>query len=213
MLRCSGKAPVQLKWGFLQATMSERCQHRAMGNIFWVWGLMGTAGTFSSSVLPPLWNCCWAPAHGMPLISLPHLWLLCHYNLRSEFDEGFKLPSLSKEADGATVSVLWMWRPGLLGWAMFAVSWHEKKLVLCDLNPHWWMSSLFVQDSWIPMKTDFDSNSIVSNSILKSLFKAATQQGKADELHVNNMQHCYFSSHLCVWDVYCCAHSSTWNKT
>lgn len=131
----------------------------------------------------------------------------------SEFDEGFKLPSLSKEADGATVSVLWMWRPGLLGWAMFAVSWHEKKLVLCDLNPHWWMSSLFVQDSWIPMKTDFDSNSIVSNSILKSLFKAATQQGKADELHVNNMQHCYFSSHLCVWDVYCCAHSSTWNKT
>lgn len=213
MLRCSGKASVPQKWGFSfcckQLWVSD-ASTRPWGTFFWVCGMVGTS---SSSVLPLLWSCCWALAHGTPLIPLPHLWSLCHYNLRPELDEGFKFPLVSKEADGAAVSVLWMWRPGLLGWAMFAVSWHENKSVVCDLNPHWWMHSWCIQGSWIPVKTDFDGNLIISNSILKSLFKAAAQQGIADELHIKNTQHCYSSFHLCVWDIYCCAHSSTWNKT
>jgi len=50
----------------------------------------------------------------------------------------------------------------------------------------------------VPVKTDFDGNLIISNSILKSLFKEAAQQGVADELHVNKTQHLYSAFCLCV---------------
>lgn len=212
--------------------MWERCQPwgcwrqegQRPGNI-WCWGrgALWHARHF--------WHGCWScPAHGAsaaahglvtaPANPLPRLQpcFCCH--LRPELHEGFKSSLLLKETQGLLSPFFNQW--GLSSfmetWAV-GLSQAGSKLAGKIIDGVWSESSLLdvflvcIHDSCVSKKTDFDGNLIISNSILKSLFKAAARQGVADELYINNSQHRHSSFCLCVWDIYCCALSSTWNKT
>lgn len=234
MLWCSGRVSIQQKGDFLVAM--DSCV-RAMPAM----GLLGTGGPEAQAhlilgkvgtvacqallawllILPCAWGkCCSSWPCTAPANPLPRLQpcFCCH--LRPELHEGFKSSLLLKETQGLLSPFFNQW--GLSSyietWAV-GLSQAGSKLAGKIINGVWSESSLLdvflvcIHDSCVPKKTDFDGNSIISNSILKSLFKAAARQGVADELYINNSQHHHSSFCLCVWDIYCCALSSTWNKT